>query len=137
MNNIYVLDACALVALIKGEQGADVVWDILYKNTTGDAVALMHEINLLEVYYGFYRERGKDYANQKLEQSVEFFTTIQGLTPAAFTEAGRLKASYKISIADAIVLAQASISNGAILTADHHEMDIVEQNESIIFKWIR
>ena len=137
MNDIYVLDACALVALIKGEQGADVVWDVLYKNATGGAVALMHEINLLEVYYGFYRERGKDYAKRKLEQCVEFFTTIQGLTSAAFTEAGRLKASYKISIADAIVLAQASISNGAVVTADHHEMDIVEQNENIVFKWIR
>jgi len=137
MNDIYVLDACALIAFIKGEQGADVVWDVLYKNVTGNAVVLIHEINLLEVYYGFYRERGKDYANRKLEQCIEFFTTIQGLTTAVFTEAGRLKASYKISIADAIVLAQASISNGAVLTADHHEMDIVEQNENIVFKWIR
>ena len=137
MNDIYVLDACALIAFIKGEQGADVVWDVLYKNVTGNVVVLIHEINLLEVYYGFYRERGKDYANRKLEQCIEFFTTIQGLTTAVFTEAGRLKASYKISIADAIVLAQASISNGAVLTADHHEMDIVDQTENIVFKWIR
>ena len=137
MNDIYVLDACALVALIKGEQGADVVWDALNKTATGDAVTLMHEVNLLEVYYGFYRERGKDYADKKLEQCAEFFTTIHGLTPAAFAEAGRLKASYRISIADAIVLAQASICGGAVLTADHHEMDIIGQNEKIAFKWIR
>ena len=137
MNDIYILDACALVALLKGEQGADVVWDVLFKNTTGSAIVFMHEINLLEVYYGFYRERGKDYAYQKLEQCVEFFTTIQGLTSAVFTEAGRLKTSYKVFIADAIILAQASISSGIVLTADHHEMDIVEQNENIAFKWIR
>ncbi len=61
MNDLYVLDACALVALIKGEQGADFVWNALNKTATGDAVTLMHEVNLLEVYYGFYRERGKDY----------------------------------------------------------------------------
>jgi predicted nucleic acid-binding protein len=59
------------------------------------------------------------------------------LTSAAFAEAGRLKATYKISIADAVVLAQASVSGGAVVTADHHELDVVEQNESIAFKWIR
>ena len=137
MNDIYVLDACALVALIKGEQGADVVRNVIYKNVRGSAIILMHEINLLEVYYGFFRECGKNYANQKLEQCVEFFTTIQGLTSSVFTEAGRLKVTYKLSLADAIFLAQASISNGTVLTADHHEMDIVEQNENIVFKWIR
>jgi len=137
MNDIYVLDACALVALIKGEQGADVVRNVIYKNVRGSAIILMHEINLLEVYYGFFRERGKNYANRKLEQCVEFFTTIQGLTSSVFTEAGRLKVTYKLSLADAIFLAQASISNGTVLTADHHEMDIVEQNENIVFKWIR
>ncbi|MDR1440297.1 MAG: PIN domain-containing protein [Clostridiales bacterium] len=137
MNDIYVLDACALVALIKGEDGADVVWDILSRAMSGGAAVLMHELNLLEVYYGFYRERGKDYAEQKVEQAAEFFTTLQGLTPAVFAEAGRLKATYKISIADAVALAQASVSGGAVLTADHHEMDVVEQKENIAFKWIR
>jgi predicted nucleic acid-binding protein len=137
MNDIYVLDACALVALIKGEQGADIVWDVLNRTATGDAATLMHELNLLEVYYGFFRERGKDYAEQKIEQSSEFFTTIQGLTPAAFAEAGRLKASYRISIADAVVLAQASISGGAVVTADHHEFNAIEEKEPIHFHWIR
>jgi predicted nucleic acid-binding protein len=137
MSDVYVLDACALVALIKGEQGADVVWDVLNRTSKGDAITLMHELNLLEVYYGFFRERGKDYAEQKTEQSAEFFTTIQGLTPAAFAEAGRLKASYKISLADAVVLAQASISGGAVVTADHHEFDVIEEKEPIHFHWIR
>ncbi len=133
MNDICVLDACALVAFIKGEPGADIVWDVLSRTATGGAVTLMHELNLLEVYYGFYRERGKEYAEQKTEQCVEFFTTIQGLTPAAFSEAGRLKASYKISIADAVVLAQASISGGAVF----HEFDQIESKENIRFSWIR
>ena len=54
-----------------------------------------------------------------------------------FTEAGRLKASYKISLADSVALAQAIVSGGALLTADHHEFDAIEKHEKIRFEWIR
>jgi predicted nucleic acid-binding protein len=53
-------------------------------------------------------------------------------------EAARFKTTYKISIADSIALAETSVSGGTIITADHHEMDIVEQNEhNLKFLWIR
>jgi predicted nucleic acid-binding protein len=53
-------------------------------------------------------------------------------------EAARIKTTYKISIADSIVLAETSVSGGTVITADHHEMDKVEQNESSVkFLWIR
>jgi predicted nucleic acid-binding protein len=133
----YVLDACALIALIKGEEGEDIVWNILYHASIGSAEIIMHEINLLEVYYGFYHERGKDYAKEKVAEAGLFFITIRGLTDSVFIEAGRLKASYKISLADSIALAQASVSGGILLTADHHEFDAVEQGENIKFCWIR
>ena len=56
---------------------------------------------------------------------------------AIFEEAGRLKASYRISLADAIALAQTLISGGELLTADHHEFDVIEKHENIRFNWIR
>ena len=52
-------------------------------------------------------------------------------------EAGRLKATYRISLADSIALAEASVSGGILLTADHHELELVEKNENIVFHWIR
>jgi len=52
-------------------------------------------------------------------------------------EAGRLKATHKISLADAIVLAQASVTKGILITADHHEFDVIEEKEPIKFLWIR
>jgi predicted nucleic acid-binding protein len=48
-----------------------------------------------------------------------------------------MTSSYRISIADAVVLAQASISGGAVVTADHHEFDAVDEKEPILFHWIR
>ena len=54
-----------------------------------------------------------------------------------FMEAGRLKASYKISLADSIALAQAFVVDGELITADHHEFDVIEGKENITFQWIR
>jgi predicted nucleic acid-binding protein len=54
-----------------------------------------------------------------------------------FITAGKLKASYRMSIADSIALAEAFVSDGMLLTADHHELDVVEHCENIKFYWIR
>ncbi|GHV10410.1 hypothetical protein FACS1894217_15860 [Clostridia bacterium] len=48
-----------------------------------------------------------------------------------------MKATYKMSLADSIVLAEAAVNGGAVLTADHHEFDVVEQNEKLEFAWLR
>jgi predicted nucleic acid-binding protein len=59
------------------------------------------------------------------------------ITDSLIIQAGRLKGKYKISLADSIGLAEAIIINGAFVTADHHELDIVDKNEKIRFVWIR
>jgi hypothetical protein len=42
-----------------------------------------------------------------------------------------------LTLADAIGLAEAIISDGSFVTADHHELDTIEKNENIKFTWIR
>ncbi|MCL2125584.1 MAG: PIN domain-containing protein [Oscillospiraceae bacterium] len=56
----YVLDACALLALLRNEPGADIVADALNAAVNGDAEIIMNKVNLLEVYYDLYRALGKD-----------------------------------------------------------------------------
>ncbi len=134
----YVMDACALIALFESEEGADIVEQLLNDSARRVAEIRMHKINLLEIYYGDYRAHGKEAAQAmiKLVQSMPI-AIIPELTDRVFKEAGRLKATYKISLADAIVLAEAAVSDSAVITADHHELDIVQQIERIAFEWIR
>jgi len=42
--------------------GADVVAAAYKQAEDGEAKILMNRVNLLEVYYGFYREDGKEFA---------------------------------------------------------------------------
>ena len=137
MSNLYVMDACALVALLKNENGADIVADVYGKAVNGEARIIMNRVNLLEVYYGFYRENGKEYADKILDSVIKSNVSISEFDKDIFQIAGRLKATYKISLADSIALAQALSSGGELLTADHHEFDVIEGLEDISFLRIR
>lgn len=134
----YVLDACALIALLEDEEGADVVSNVINLANRGQATVVMHNANLLEVYYAAYRTQGKKQADLMLNKIMKLPIIINNeITNEIFAEAGRLKATYKVSFADTFALAQAIVSDGALLTCDHHEFGEIEGKENINFKWIR
>jgi len=137
MSDVYVLDACALLALLKDEKGADDVVAAYAKANDGEADLIMNKVNLFEVYYGMYYDKGKEYAEKIIDGVKRSIVTVCEFSDDVFAEAGRLKATYKISLADSVALAQALLSGGALLTADHHEFDAIEGCENICFKWIR
>jgi len=137
MKDVFVLDACALIALTNQEKGADIVADILKQVSHGSVRLYMNRVNLYEVYYGFYREYGKEYAMNVVENVEDSNVLVMEFDREIFLEAGRLKATYKLSLADSIAVAQTIILRGSILTADHHEFDAIDGKENLIFNWIR
>jgi len=138
MNEVFVLDACALIALINKEVGAEIVKDVLKRAQTGKATVIMNKLNLLEVYYDAYRSYGEEVAEKLIMNINRPPIVIQSdLSDAVFKEAGRLKASYKISIADSVALGETIVSGGQLLTSDHHEFDAIEESEDIKLYWIR
>lgn len=138
MSKLYVLDACALIAALENEDGAEKVVAVYNEAASGGANIIINVINLLEVYYDYYRMKGKESAEKMAAEIIASSTdVISIISRDVFAEAGRLKANYKISLADSIVLAQAKVMNATLLTSDHHEMDKIEANEPINFLWIR
>jgi predicted nucleic acid-binding protein len=137
VNNFFVLDACALLAAARNEKGADIVVGVYNEASKGEAKLFLNRINLLEVYYDFYRYRGKDYADNFVKTIKCSEVQICEFDEVIFAQAGRLKATYKISLADSIALAQAIVFKGSLLTCDHHEFDVIEGKEPLRFHWIR
>jgi len=134
----YIFDACALIAVLNKEDGAEVVRDLIDKANDNSVSISMNIVNLLEVYYGIRRELGQDLADKVLSSvksnSIEIIETI---TEDIFIEAGRLKSTYRISLADSLALAEASLSGAILITSDHHEFDVIEAAENIKFNWFR
>jgi len=134
----YVLDACALIAYFKQEAGFETMIQFFERADDSEISLSMHKLNLLEVYYGFYRDDGKEQAEAIRSDSLSLpIIIVDELSDPLFREAGRLKASYNISFADSIALGLASAMRKPIITADRHEFGALEHKEAIKFSWIR
>jgi predicted nucleic acid-binding protein len=107
LSNSYVLDACALLALINNEEGADSVEAILREALDGKVEVYMNKINVYEIYYGIYRVEGKDKADETYQliqrQPINIIDTFED---DVFKEAAKLKSKYKMSLADSIALGE-------------------------------
>jgi len=138
LNNLFVFDACSLIALLSNEDGADVVKDLLQKATNGELKILMHKINFLEVYYYIYKKYNEKIALRLLKDiKITPIKINTEITDDILIKAGRLKSLYKMSLADSIGLAETIINNGYFVTADYHELEIVQEKEKIGIVWIR
>ena len=138
MNKIFVLDACSLIALLTNEDGSDAVKGLLHKATDNEIKIFMHKINFLEVYYYIYKRYNEKVALKLLEDIKTMPVKINSeISDDIFQKAGRLKSLYKMSLADSIGLAEAIIANGYFVTADHHELDIVQEKEKLNIIWIK
>jgi PIN domain nuclease of toxin-antitoxin system len=138
LNKIYIFDACALIALLTKENGYENVENIIEESKNGQSQIIMHNVNLLEVYYDIYKLYDETSAMKFLGEIKNApIKLVAEVNDDIIINAGRLKRKYKISLADSIGLAETIISNGTFVTSDHHELDEVEKNEKINFTWIR
>lgn len=118
---IYVLDACAMIAYLRDESGADKVEQALL-DTSGQCLA--HAINLCEVFYDFHRVGGESAAIGAINGLSTLGVSERGDFDLTFwQEVGRLKAQGKISIADCCAIVLTNRVGGTLLTSDHHELD--------------
>jgi predicted nucleic acid-binding protein len=138
VNKTYVLDACALIALLSREDGYEKVETIIKESKNNMARIIMHTVNVLEVYYHLCKLYNETVAQKILNKITDSPIQLRAeVTNDIIVKAGKLKTLYKLSLADAIGLAETIISDGIFVTADHHELDVIEKNERINFTWIR
>lgn len=117
----YVLDSSAMIAFLNGEQGAQDVAALLMET---DAVCLAHAINLCEIYYQIIRENGEAAAELTISKlSAIGIRADPSFDDGFWKQAGKIKAAFPLSLADAIGLTLAIQKGGEFVTSDHHELD--------------
>lgn len=135
---VYVIDACALIALINQEPGYDIVLNLLKKAETGEINVKMHAVNLCEVYYDCLRVKNSKTADALLKtveiMPLEIISLIEN---RLLKEVGAIKATQKVSLADAFAIGLSVISKAQLVTSDHHELEPLERNGIIQVLWIR
>lgn len=118
-----VFDAGALIALARLEPGAFVVRQLLRAHADS---CYIHAVNLLEIHYGFQRDKDTAYADRILQlidrAGVE---TRTDLDRAFLQDASHLKANYALSLADTFGVALARRLAVPLVSTDHHELDAI------------
>jgi len=134
----YVLDACSLIAYINDEKGAEVTDSLIRNSRKGKCEIYMHQLNYLEVYIDIARTSNIKQAEKLRELISDLNIHIAyDLSEKIVKEAAILKAKFKISLADSVLLAFAKTSKAEVVSSDNHEFDIIESATKIKFKWIR
>jgi predicted nucleic acid-binding protein len=134
----YVMDACALIALINREPGYEVVRDLLKKVEDGSAKVNMHAVNLCEVYYDCLRGSGSKVADALLK-TIETMplTIVVRIDAKLLKETGKIKATEKVSLADAFAVSLAVTLHAQLVTSDHHEFETLESKGTVRILWFR
>ncbi len=123
---MFVLVSGALLTFLYGEPGHERVEELL--TTAGARMVLrLHRIHLGEVYYLFYRKGGEMLAEEMLTDVRQLPIILEDrVSPALMREAGRLKASHRLSYADAFAAGLARVRRGTLVFADRREFGPVE-----------
>jgi predicted nucleic acid-binding protein len=131
----YCLDACAVIAYLRQEPGAEVLKALIELPTTFLA---MHVCNLGEVYYDFFREDGITAAQKAWTHTLALPLELWREAGDAFIQrVGIIKVEERVSFADAFALALAERLSIPLVTTDHHEFDAVERKGHFRFLWLR
>jgi predicted nucleic acid-binding protein len=138
LSDTFILDACALIALLAGEHGAENVKKIIQDAVDGNITLKINQINLLEVYYKICNVYNQDEANRAIKKIKEFpIEIITELKDGVFNEAGKIKSKYKIPLGDAIAAAECIIGKGILVTSDHSDFEIIGKEESLKINWFK
>ena len=119
---IYVIDACAIIAFLRGEVGNVIVAGLL---ADPNNLCLIHAVNLCEVYYDAVRRTDAATARQDIAALLAGGLVLRTDLDTTFWQSvGELKVHPgKLSLADCFALALAQQEKGTLVTSDHHEFD--------------
>ena len=130
---IYVLDAFALMAYLKGEPSAQRIRDLLSDAEHRKCQLYMSIINLGEVLYNLERNNGLNKAREALTIIQSLPLEILPADPQTVFAAAHIKANHPISYADAFAITAALQLTGGVLTGDPEFNDVAD---SVEVEWL-
>jgi PIN domain nuclease of toxin-antitoxin system len=132
----YVLDACAMIAFLRGETGSNVVGALLENPS---CTCFAHVINLCEVFYDFVRTAGEITAKSAIRDLASVgIHSRRDISASFWTGVGRLKGTVRrISLADCFAVELARRLRCEVVTSDHHEFDPLAQSGLCRVRFIR
>lgn len=130
-SDVYVLDTSALFTFIEDEEGVDIIDGLLLQAEEQKVRLYISFISLTELFYITSRERGESTAVERLALVKALAVVIMGSDEQLDIEAAKLKASHRISLADAYIAALCARYSGTLVHKDPEFEQLVSQIQQI------
>ncbi|MGR9108120.1 MAG: PIN domain-containing protein [Gammaproteobacteria bacterium] len=110
----YLLDTSALLSLRDNEPGADEIAEILYQAQQNKAKCFGCFMTLMEILYRVWQDENETAGRLAYQQCLSLPIEWIHEHPALLEKAAEIKATHRLSLADAWIAATALL-NGAVL----------------------
>lgn len=117
MNQSYVLDANALLALLVNGPGAERV-ERLFRAAGPATPLLISAVNWGEAFYILWQRHGEESAKQTLADFLQLPIRIVPVETPQVLKAAELKAVHKIPYIDCLAAALAVLNQATLVTSD-------------------
>lgn len=114
----YVLDTSAILCYIQGEEGNSVVERILHAARRKECRIYLSFVTFMELYYILWQEKGEAVAKETVVYVDALPMERIESNPRIGLLAGRIKATNRLSVADAFVAATAVEKNAILVHKD-------------------
>ncbi len=134
----YVLDTSALLTFLYDEPGRDRVEALFLRAVDGRAAVRLHRIHMGEAYYVLYRKGGEATSEAMVDDVQRLPIIVEDrVSPILMREAAKIKASYRLSYADAFAAGLAKVRGGTLVSGDRNEFGPLEAAAVIPVLWVR
>ncbi len=115
----YIFDTSAIIALMLGEQGSDVVEKI---TVSSSGSCCIHSVNYVELYYKMGRIGGPDTAKFAVERLRRIKISVTDISGYAFLHrVGEIKNLFPaLSLGDCYAIGLSEWLKGVVVTSDRH-----------------
>ncbi len=114
----YVLDSSAFLTLFEDEKGTETVQELLERAKKEELAIFVCFATFTEVFYITFREQGREEAKKRVKLMASLAITRVESSEEIGLIAGRLKATHKLSFADAWIAATAILYASTLVHKD-------------------
>ena len=114
-----ILDTSAILTYFEGEEGKKTVEEFLIESASHEIELFMPFSAAIEFYYINFNSQGEETANQRFAMLMSLpVEVLKSIDEPYMIQAARLKASYLISFADALIAAYVYLENASLVHKD-------------------
>lgn len=114
----YVLDSSSFLTFFENEEGAEIVQELLERAKKEEVAIFVCYVTFIEVFYITFREQGEEEARRRVALMGRLAITRVESSGELGLIAGRLKATHRLSFADAWIAATALLYGSTLVHKD-------------------